>query len=113
MTKIVRQLTLNSTYSDVNVKEIEDVCGCIAKFIYFNYELVCQYSKQVLASALVGQVSRVCKVGLGEKLGLEELECRDKIAECINGFRQKYKGLNNISKYTNRKILEIVDPNII
>jgi len=34
------------------MKDIEEFCGYISKFIYYNYELISGFDKDVLAQAL-------------------------------------------------------------
>lgn len=52
LTKIARHLTDTDSYSEIVMKDIEEFCGCVAKFIYYNYELISSFDKDVIAQAL-------------------------------------------------------------
>ncbi len=50
------------------MKDIEEFCGCVAKFIYYNYELISSFDKDVIAQALANfalesyKLERYCRV---------------------------------------------------
>lgn len=109
MTKIARHLTEIDSYSDSLMKEIEELCSCIGKFICYSYELVSSYDKEILALALANYTLEIYKLDRLNRPTALEQECREQIVDSITNFKRKYKGLNNLFKFTDRKILEIVE----
>lgn len=45
-------MTDSDSFSEIVMKDIEEFCGCVSKFIYYNYELISSFDKDVLAQAL-------------------------------------------------------------
>jgi hypothetical protein len=65
----------SNSKNEESLKQIEDLCHIIAKFVVFNYELYGHYSISVLAEALLRAACRVygsdkAKLVLGESEGL-------------------------------------------
>lgn len=52
MTRIVKELSHRGEYSTDLIKDMEDVCSCLAKFMAYNYTLICSFPKEVLADTL-------------------------------------------------------------
>jgi hypothetical protein len=61
VTRIARHLAENDLYSEALMKEIEEVCSCVAKLICYNYELVSLHSKDTLVLALGNYVLDIYK----------------------------------------------------
>ena len=62
MTRIVKQLCRTDTYSAELVKDIEDVCSCLAKYMSYNYTMVCLFDKKTLANTLSNFVLSIYKL---------------------------------------------------
>ena len=52
MTRIAKQLYNRGEYSTDLMKDMEDVCSCLAKFMSYNYSLICSFKKDILADTL-------------------------------------------------------------
>ena len=105
MIKIARHLTEMESYSDSLMKEIEEICSCLGKFICYNYELVSSYDKETMSTTLANYALEIYKLERLNRATILEQECREHIKESISGFKRKYKGLNNLFKFTDKKIL--------
>ena len=102
------------------LKEVEEVCEYLGKFVVFNYELYSHYDTPTLAEALLQAAFRVCgadriRMALGEK-SVADMEgskdcvvCMDLIFDTIRGFRSGYKNLNNIYKFSEPACVEKVE----
>lgn len=44
------------------MKEMEAVCSCLSKFICYNYEMMCEFDKKVIAGCLAEYVLEMFKV---------------------------------------------------
>lgn len=49
---------------------MEEICGCMAKFIYYNYELVSRYSKEILGQTLARIVLDIYKLKMDRLKGV-------------------------------------------
>lgn len=63
VTKIVIELSKRGTYASELAKKMEDVCACLAKFMIYNYNLVCSFNKEVLADTLCNLTLSIHKHG--------------------------------------------------
>ena len=100
------------------LKDIEQLCEYIGKFICFNYELYAHYSPQTLAEALLKASFKVygndkLKMALGA--GWPELEfekdclvCTDLVFDSIRSYRSNFKNLNNLFKFSEGAVVQKV-----
>lgn len=101
-------MTEMDLYSESLLKEMEDVASCAAKFICYNYELVSIYSKDTLSQALANFVLEIYKISKLGYVSSQEYQCKEAILESVSSFKRKHKGLGNLTKFADRKALEIV-----
>ena len=76
MLKIARHLTEMESYSDSLMKEIEEICSCLGKFICYSYDLVSSYDKETLSLALANYALEVYKLERLNRTTMLEQECR-------------------------------------
>lgn len=67
--KIVDYLASEDLYEplETSMKEIEEVLACLAKYMTYNYELLCQFSKSTLAKVLTEVVLDSFKINVEER----------------------------------------------
>ena len=93
------------------MKEVEDVLAYLAKHLVYNYELLCQYDKNIQAKALCSLVLDAFKMNVEEReersrFEGEMKECKRQVMESVWAFKQKFKGLQNIRKFTGAGVVD-------
>lgn len=73
--RIVKHLTRRGLYTAEAAKDIEEVCACLAKFMLYNYSLVCSFNKEVLADTLCNLTLGMFKIDRLKPSG-RETECK-------------------------------------
>lgn len=104
MTRICRHLCAIGAYDPELLREMEDVCSCLGKFMTYNYAIGCEFSKEAMANTLCNFVLSIFKIK-AQKSSEREMECKEMLIETIGGFRRQFKGLNNLAKFTDKKVL--------
>jgi len=92
------------------IKDIEELCNLIGKFIVFNYELYGHYPINVLAEALLRAACRIyghekSRLTMGDREGFEtnrdQHACIELILDSIRSFKGNHRSLGNIYKFAN------------
>lgn len=81
----------------------------MGKFMCFCYELVASYDVQILGLTLANIILDFYKIERVGRLSVEEIQCKQMIIDSVLGFKRKFKGLGNLVKFTDKKVMEIVE----
>ena len=112
MVRIVKQLTRRGLYTPETVKDVEEVCACLAKFMLYNYTIICSFKKEVLADTLCNLTLGIGKYDKVKGSSGREDECREMLVDTIASFKKIFKGLNNLTKFTDKKVLETIEQSL-
>lgn len=79
----------------------------ISKCIIYDYELYLKYNMETFAKVLVKITSQICD--LSTKKDVCSVSCHEDIVKLYKKFKTNFKGINNIFKFTDEKIVSLVD----
>lgn len=79
----------------------------VSKFILYDYDLYLKYDMETLAKVLVKIAGKVC--GLSSKGESSSMSCHEEIVKLYRKFKTNFKGMNNLFKFTDEKVVELVD----
>ena len=79
----------------------------VSKFILYDYDLYLKYDMETLAKVLVKIAGKVC--GLSSKGESSSVSCHEEIVKLYRKFKTNFKGMNNLFKFTDEKVVELVD----
>ena len=85
---------------------MEDVISYISKCIVYDYHLYTKYDMESLAKVVANIGARICGV---QYQGEACFECEDQVCVSYNSFKTNFKGLNNIFKFTDDSIVNMVE----
>ena len=79
----------------------------VSKFIFYDYELYLKYDMETFARVLVKITVKIC--GLNPKGETYSVSCHEEIVKLYKKFKTNFKGMNNLFKFTDEKMVELVD----
>lgn len=103
-------LKVSDQFSHDNVElknNVEEVMSFISKFILYDYELYLKYDMETFAKVLAKIATKIC--GLKSKGDTYSVSCHEEIVKLYRKFKTNYKGINNLFKFTDDKVIEAVD----
>ena len=59
ITRIAKDFSASESFSQDLMREIEDVCSCLAKLMCYNYKLVCEFDKETKANTLFKHILKI------------------------------------------------------
>lgn len=102
--KLADQFSHDNT--ELKIK-VEEVVSLLAKFILYDYDLYLTYDMDTFARVLVKIASKICNLPL--KNEPYSMSCHEDISKVYKKFKVNFKGMNNLFKFTEEKILNEVD----
>lgn len=87
--------------------KVEEVVSLVAKFILYDYDLYLSYDMETFAQVLVKIASKICD--LPSKNEPYSISCHEEVAKLYKKFKVSFKGINNLFKFSEEKILNEVD----
>ena len=79
----------------------------ISKCIFYDYDLYLRYDMETFAKVLVRITTKICD--LTTKNESFSVSCHEDIVKLYKKFKVNFKGINNIFKFTDEKIVSSVD----
>jgi hypothetical protein len=96
------------SHDNVELKnKVEEVMSFVSKFILYDYDLYLKYDMETLAKVLVKIAGKVC--GLSSKGESSSVSCHEEVVKLYRKFKTNFKGMNNLFKFTDEKVVELVD----
>lgn len=103
-------LKLSHQFGHDNIElktKVEEVVSLLAKFVIYDYDLYLRYDMETFAKVLAKIASKICD--LPYKNETYSMSCHEDIARLYKRFKISFKGVNNIFKFSEEKILAEIE----
>jgi hypothetical protein len=96
-----------SQVSDLRDK-MEDIISFISKVIMYDYEIYTRYDQETLARVVLRIAARIFHLAVKSESESVKI-CFDDVTSLYKNFKVTYKGLTNIFKFSDERIINLVD----
>lgn len=90
-------------------EKVEEVISFISKCIVYDYDLYIRYDMETFAKVLTKIAAKICNLPNKIEAYSYSVSCHEDIVKSFKKFKVNFKGLNNIFKFSDEKIVQLVE----
>ena len=87
-------------------QRVENVLSYVSKCMVYDYQLYIKYDMETLAKVAANVCAKICGLNYESEVSIE---CDVEVSNTYRNFKTTFKGMNNIFKFTEESVVNLVD----